>query len=43
MEELKVAGRTLEGVDERDSVWRVDGLEGLAVDGKRPLGEGGLI
>ena len=49
MEEVVGAGRALEGVEDRegvegrDSVGRLDGVEGLAVDGERVMGEDGLI
>ena len=36
-------GRTFEGVEGRDAVERVDGVEGLAVDGERVIGEDGLV
>ena len=43
MAELVGAGRALEGVEGRDSVGRDDGVEGLAVDGERVIGEDGLV
>lgn len=43
MEELVGAGRTLEGVEDRDAVGRADGVDGLAVDGERLMGEDGLM
>ncbi len=43
MEELVGAGRALEGVEDRDGTWREDGVEGLAVDGERVMGEDGLV
>lgn len=43
MEELVGVGRALEGVEERDGVWREDGVEGLAVDGERVMGDDGLV
>lgn len=41
--ELVGAGRTLDGVEERDVSGREDGVEGLAVDGERVIGEDGLV
>lgn len=43
MEELVGVGRALEGVEERDGVWREDGVEGLAVDRERVMGDDGLV
>lgn len=43
MEELVGAGRALEGVEDRDGVVREEGVEGLAVDGARLMGEDGLV
>lgn len=37
------AGRALEGVGDRNGAWREDGVEGLAVDGERVMGEDGLV
>ena len=36
-------GQTFEGVEGRDDVERADGVEGLAVDGERVIGEDGLV
>ena len=43
MEGLDGDGRALEGVEERDGVWREDGVEGRAVDGERVMGDDGLV
>lgn len=43
MEELVGDGRALEGVKDRDGVWREDGVEGLVVDGERVIGEDGRV
>ncbi|KAF2287995.1 hypothetical protein GH714_003790 [Hevea brasiliensis] len=43
IKELAGAGRTLDGVEGRDVVGRADGVEGLAVDGERAIGEDGLV
>lgn len=43
MEELVGDGRALEGVEGRDSVGRDDGVEDLAVDGERVMGDDGLV
>lgn len=43
MEELVRPGRALEGVEDLDDVGRADGVEGLAVDEERVMGEDGLV
>lgn len=51
IKELVGAGRTLDGVEEREAVGRADGVEGLAADGveglaadvERVIGEDGLV
>lgn len=43
MEELLRDGRVLEGVEDLDAVGRADGVDGLAEDTERALGEDGLI
>lgn len=43
MEELVGLGRALEGVEGLDSVARPEGVEGLAVDEERVMGEDGLV
>jgi hypothetical protein len=42
-DELVGAGRTLDGVEERDGVGRAGGVEGLAIGGVRVIGEDGLV
>ena len=42
-DELVGAGRTLDGVEERDGVGRAGGVEGLATGGVRVIGEDGLV
>lgn len=43
MEALVRDGRVLEGVEDLDAVGRADGVEGLAEDTERALGEAGLV
>lgn len=43
MEELAGTERALEGVEGRDSDGREVGVEGLAVDGERVMGDDGLL
>lgn len=43
LEETVDAERALEGVEDRDGVVRVEGVEGLAVDDDRVTGEDGLM
>lgn len=43
MEELVRDGRVLEGVEDLDAVGRADGVDGLAEDIERALGEAGLV
>lgn len=43
MEELVRDGRVLEGVEDLDDVGRADGVDGLADDTERALGEACLV
>lgn len=43
MEELVRDGRVLEGVEDLDDIGRADGVDGLADDTERALGEAGLV
>ena len=43
LEEIVGAERDLAGVEDREEVVRVEGVEGLEVDDERVLGEDGLI
>lgn len=42
-EEIVDNERALEGVEDREDVVRVEGVEGLAVDDERVMGEDGLM
>lgn len=43
LDEIEEVERALEGVEEREDVVRVDGVEGLELDDERVMGEDDLM